>query len=96
MEIVATDEAQRLIADRGGRLYVSIKTTVCCGGRTMRMLSARTNVRRDDEYRSLGDAAGFELFVPRELTRLPETLEVCKHRLPTRIGAYWNGSCWID
>jgi len=94
MEILATEEARRLIAERGGRVYVSVKKAACCGG--LRTLSTRTSVPHDDGYRSLGSDAGFELFVPQDLAPLPATLEIDAHRFPRRIEAYWNGCAWVD
>jgi len=32
MRIIASDDARELIAERGGRLYVSVKRGRCCGG----------------------------------------------------------------
>jgi hypothetical protein len=93
VRVIATDEAQRLICERGGRLYVSVKKARCCGG-TM-TLAAATAVRDLDGYRSLGRDAGFELLVPRDLARLPDTLEIEARRFPLRVEAYWDGCAWI-
>jgi len=93
VRIIATDEARRLISDRGGRLYVSVKKARCCGG-TM-TLAAATTVPDIEGYRSVGQDAGFELLVPRDLGRLPDKLEIEARRFPLRVEAYWDGCAWI-
>ena len=93
MRVVASEEARGLIAERGGRLYVSVRTGRCC--RAVRTLVARTDVAHAAEYRPAGGAAGFELFLPRALARLPEELHVEVRRYPSRIEAYWNGCAWV-
>ena len=94
MEITATQEARRLIEERGGRIYVSVKKAACCGG--LRTLATRTNVPDEAQYRSLGSDAGFELFVPHDLAQLPARLEIDAHRFPRRVEAYWNGCAWVS
>jgi hypothetical protein len=93
VRIIATDEARRLISERGGRLYVSVKKARCCGG--MMTLATATTVGKTDEYRSLGQVAGFELLVPRDLARLPDRLEIETRRFPLRVEAYWDGCAWV-
>jgi hypothetical protein len=92
MRIVATEEARELIDKHGGRLYVSIKQARCCGG--TRTLAAKTEAG-NARWRTTGDEAGFELFLPPGLTRLPEELHVTVRRFPRRIEAYWNGCAWV-
>jgi hypothetical protein len=92
MRIVASDEACELIAERGGRLYVSIRRARCCGG--TQTLTATTDAG-NTEWRSTGDEAGFELFLPAGLARRPEELHVAVRRFPRRVEAYWNGCAWI-
>ena len=92
MLIIASDEACELIAERGGRLYVSIKRARCCGG--VRTLAATTEAG-NTEWRSTGDGAGFEVFLPARLARHPEELHVAISRFPRRVEAYWNGCAWV-
>lgn len=93
MRVVASAEARGLIAERGGRLYVSVRTQRCCRG--VQTLVARTDVAQASEYRPAGAAAGFELFLPRALARLPDELHVEVRRHPRRIEAYWDGCAWV-
>ena len=93
MRIVVSEEARELIAERGGRLYVSISRARCCGG--ARTLTAKTEIKTTSDFHSLGAAAGFELFLPRTLARLPEELHVEARRFPRRVEAYWNGCAWV-
>jgi hypothetical protein len=93
MRIVVSDEARELIAERGGRLYVSMSRARCCGG--ARTLVAKTDLKTTAEFDSLGAAAGFELFFPRTLGPLPEELHIEARRFPRRVEAYWNGCAWV-
>ncbi len=91
MRVVASDEARELIAERGGRLYVSIRAARCCGG--ARTLTATTDVAVPDAYRRVG-GDGFDVLVPRVLSRLPDELHVELGRR-RRLEAYWNGCAWV-
>ena len=93
MRVVASEDARDLIAERGGRLYVSITQQRCC--HPVQMLAAKTDVSQPDGFRSLGDEAGFEVLVPRDLARLPEELVVETRRFPRRVEAFWDGCAWV-
>lgn len=93
MRIVASDEARALIAERGGRLYVSIRSARCC--RAVQTLATDTEPGRSTEWLSAGRDAGFELFLPAALARHPDELHVEAHRFPRRVEAYWNGCAWV-
>jgi hypothetical protein len=93
VRVIATDDARRLISERGGRLFVSVRKARCCRGTLT--LAAATTVRNTEGFRSLGQEAGFELLVPRDLARLPDRLEIEAHRFPLRVEAYWDGCAWI-
>ena len=93
MHVVASDEAREVIAERGGRLYVSVTSTRCC--HPVQTLEAKTDVSHPDTFRSLGDDAGFELLVPANLARLPEELVVEARRFPRRVEAFWDGCAWV-
>ena len=93
MQVVASREARELVAERGGRLYVSIRAARCCGG--ARTLQARTEVERPEAYRVAGGEDGLEVLVPRVLARLPEELRVEVRRFPRRLEAYWDGCVWV-
>ncbi len=92
MRVIASKEASELIAERGGRLFVSVKRLRCCGG--TQTLAAATQAG-DGEWRSTGDEAGFELFLPAGLARRPEELHVTVSRFPRRLEAYWDGCVWV-
>jgi len=93
VRIVASDEARGLIAERGGRLYVSVVRQRCCApGRT---LAAATEVADPERFRSLGADSGFELLVPQALPRLPEELVIEARRFPRRVEAFWDGCVWV-
>jgi hypothetical protein len=92
MRIIASDEARELIAERGGRLYVSIKRKRCCGGaQTLAVTTEPGNA----EWCASGSEAGFELFLPAGLSRRPEELHVEVRRFPRRVEAFWNSCAWV-
>ena len=92
MRIVASDQARELIAEQGGRLYVSIKTARCCG-RAQTLIAATDP---GDRTWSASDCnAGFELFLPATLSRRPAELHIEARRFPRRIEAYWDGCAWV-
>lgn len=93
MRVVASEEARELIAERGGRLFVSVKSQRCC--HPVQTLAARTDVAHPEEFRSLGDDAGFELLVPDRLAKLPDELVVEARRFPRRVEAFWDGCAWV-
>lgn len=72
---------------------MSVSRARCCRG--VQTLAARTAVESASDFRSAGTGAGFELFLPRNLARLPEDLHIEAHRFPRRIEAYWNGCVWV-
>jgi len=94
MRIVASEDARELIAERGGRLYVSVTSQGCC--RPVQTLSTATDVAKPDTFRSLGSEAGFELLVSQNLAKLPDELVVeARGRRSRRIAAYWDGCAWV-
>lgn len=92
MRVVASDSAAEFIREHGGRLYVWTRTSRCCGGRTLR---AATEAPSRLAFRRADATAGFELFVPAALARLPDELHLDVQRFPRRVEAYWNGCAWI-
>jgi hypothetical protein len=94
MDVVAPDGAVDLIRERGGRLYVWTKRTRCCGG-GFSTLDAATEAPPRIQFQRVDEDAGFELFVPVTLGRLPDELHLEARRFPRRIEAYWNGCAWI-
>lgn len=93
MRVVASVDARELIAERGGRLYVSIRRQRCCN--PAQTLSTATDVADSERFRSLGDEAGFELLVPQGLAKLPDELVVETRRFPRRVEAFWDGCAWV-
>ena len=61
----------------------------------MQTLVARTELKHGSDFQSAGSSAGFELFLPRTLARLPEELQIEARRFPRRIEAYWDGCAWV-
>jgi hypothetical protein len=94
MNLVAPDAAVDFIQERGGRLYVWTKRNRCCGG-SFSTLGAATEAPSKIEFRRVDETAGFELYGPATLGRLPDELHVEARRFPRRIDAYWNGCAWI-
>ncbi len=93
MDVVVSDPAAELIDERGGRLYVWLEGSRCCGGATR--LASASEAPAGRAFRRVADCDRFELHLPAGLTRLPEELHVEVRRFPRRVEAYWNGCAWV-
>lgn len=97
MRLVASDPARELIVERSGRLYVDIRTEYCCrGARRTRTLLATTAPTHACEWQRIASDDAFDVYMPRDVSRVPAELHVEVRRFPRRIEAYWNGNPWID
>lgn len=93
MRVVASEEAQRFVAEHGGRLYVWPSALACC--HSVLRLESATEPKRDRDFRRVADE-GFEVWAPVKLARLPSELHVDVGRFPRRhVEAYWDGCAWI-
>ncbi len=94
MRVVASPEAVALVRERGGRLFLWPERAGCCGGFGMRLRSS-TEPAPDREFRRV-PTDGFELYLPAQLRREPEKLEIDVRRFPRRhVEGYWDGCVWI-
>jgi hypothetical protein len=91
VRVVVSEPATDLIGERGGRLYVWLVRSHCCGATTR--LATASAPPRDKEFRRVDADTTFELYVPEGLARLPDELHVEAKR--HRIQAYWNGCAWV-
>ncbi len=91
MRVVASEEAVELIRARGGSLYVSVRSTRCCGGRHL-SLGASTEPQPGREFVRV-PAPGLELYLQADFGRLPDELHVTARR--GRVQAFWDGCAWI-
>ncbi|HLY85731.1 MAG TPA: hypothetical protein VKO84_04370 [Gaiellaceae bacterium] len=92
MDLVVSPPAADAIRERGGRLYVWPRRSRCCGGTTT--LAAASAPPPEKDFRREA-AAGFELYVPTDLARLPDELHIDARGRSRRIQAYWNGCAWV-
>lgn len=93
MQLVVSEAASDFVQVRGGRLYVWMKRSRCCGG--VISLGAATDPPPGRKFRRVVSTTGIELFVPEGLRRLPEELHVDLQRRPRRVEAYWNGCAYV-
>jgi hypothetical protein len=93
MRLVVSAPASAFIDEQGGRLYVWVKQSRCCGG--LRTLAAATERPAAIDFRRADDAAGFELFLPRRLAAPPDELHLELKRFPRRVEAFWDGCAWV-
>ncbi|HEY5059096.1 MAG TPA: hypothetical protein VII51_08755 [Gaiellaceae bacterium] len=93
MRLVVSGPASDFIDEQGGRLYVWVKRSRCCGG--LRRLASATEPPPAIDFERAGDAAGFELFLPARLGAPPTELHLELRRHPRRVEAYWDGCAWI-
>jgi hypothetical protein len=93
MRVLVSEPAAKLIAERGGRLYVWPTRPRCCGSVTrLRSASMPPNGK---EFRRVDAAHECEVYMPRALGRLPDELYVEAKRYPRRIESYWDGCAWV-
>jgi hypothetical protein len=94
VRLVVSEPAADLIKERGGRLYVRMKKARCCGAMTMLVSSSEPSP--GIAFDRVSADADIEVFMPKNLGRLPEELHVDANRFPRRVEAYWNGCAWVD
>jgi hypothetical protein len=93
VRVVASEEARRYVAERGGRIYVWLSSSGCC--HSVPRLDSGTEPKAGREFRRVA-AEDFEVWFPQKLERLPSELHVEVHRFPRRrVEAYWDGCVWI-
>jgi hypothetical protein len=93
VRVVASEPAAELIEERGGRLFVWLKTDRCCGA-GVRLVSA-SEPPRGRTFRRVEGCERFELYLPERLGRTPSELHLEVRRFPRRVEAYWNGCAWV-
>jgi hypothetical protein len=92
MRVVASTPAAEAIREQGGRLYVWPRRGRCCGGTTT--LATATSPPAERDFRR-HDTPGFELYLPSQLARLPDELQVEARGRSGRLQAYWDGCAWV-
>jgi len=93
VRVVASEEAQRYVAEHGGRLFVRPRSAACC--RSVAWLDTATEPNARTVFRRVAEN-GIEVWAPAGLKRLPDMLEVELRRFPRRhVEAYWDGCAWI-
>jgi hypothetical protein len=93
MRLVVSTLAEEAIKEQGGRLYVWPRRSRCCGGTTT--LSAATSPPARQDFRREEASTRFELYLPTQLTRLPDELHIDARGRSRRVQAYWDGCAWI-
>jgi hypothetical protein len=93
MRVVVSESAAGLVEADGGRLYVWLKQSRCCGAAIRLASSSAPPTGR--RFRRVTGFDRFELYVPETLDRLPDELHVESKRFPRRVEAYWNGCAWV-
>lgn len=90
VEIVPTPEAENVIRDRGGLLFISPKVMRGLGG-NMTVLRASTEVPPDAfDYRRI-EVGGILVFLSPRMRRLPRRLDLDARGRRRQIKAYWDG-----
>ena len=93
MRVVVSKAASELIEAQGGRLYVWLKHSRCCGSVTT--LATANEPPAEKTFRQVESGAAFELYVPLGLTRLPDELHLDVLRRRRGVEAYWDGCVWV-
>jgi len=95
MQVVASDDARRLIAGRGGRLYLWVSCHgYCFGG--VKLLEAETERPASEErhFRRI-PAEGFELYLDARQRLWPQMLVLEVRGRSPKVHAYWNDQAWV-
>jgi len=93
MRVVVSNPASDLIEESGGRVYVRLRKSRCCGAVTTLVTS--NEPPRRGEFVRVETAEQFELYLDTRLRRLPDELHLELRRFPRRVEAYWNGCAWV-
>jgi hypothetical protein len=94
VNVLASEPAADLIAERGGRLYVWVERSRCCSP-SLRLVTATEEPRGERVFRRVAGFDRFQLFLPEKLAPLPDELHIEARKHPRRVEAYWNGCAWI-
>jgi hypothetical protein len=95
MNVVATPEAENLIRQQGGRLFVWADLRRCCGGATYLLSSFEPRAGRT--FRRVEGSDDFELYVDLGRLRPPQELQLgVRGRRRQRVEAYWNGCVFVS
>jgi hypothetical protein len=92
VRIVATPEALKHVAGRGGAVYLWAKETRCCGKRTS-VLEVATEPGVTRVYEQIQREGPLEVWATKGL-RAPEELHLDLSR-KSALRAFWNGQAWI-
>jgi hypothetical protein len=95
MRLEVSEEVRRLVAERGGRLFVWTKLHGrCCG--SVRLLETGTDPPRTKglSFRRIA-AEGFDLFIDTGGRALPEKLVLEARGRSRTVHAYWNDQAWV-
>jgi hypothetical protein len=93
VDVLASEPAVELIAERGGNVYVWPQRLRCCGA--VARLAAASEPPRGRRFRRVDEEKRFALYVPAGPGRLPDELHLAVRRFPRRVEAFWNGCAWI-
>ena len=94
MRLAASDSALEFIETHGGRLYIWIKQSRCCGG--LHTIGTATEAPPKITFRQLDNACTrLAPFVPEPHGRMPDALHVELLTFPPRVQPYWNGGPWV-
>jgi len=94
MNVAATPEAEALIRERGGRLFVWTDLRRCCGGATY--MRSSFDPRAGKTFRRVDGSGNFDLYVDLGRLRPPQELQLdVRGRGRKRVEAYWNGCVFV-
>jgi hypothetical protein len=94
MHVVVSPEAERLVRERGGRIYVWTDRQRCCGGATY--LTTATTPPRGRPFRKVDGPEDFDLFVDLGRRSAPDELRLdARGWRRRRVEAYWNGCVFV-
>lgn len=94
IRLVGSPDVFRLLRERGGDLYVWMRTHGCCIGALV-MLEADTDRPASDHRFEHAPGDGFDLFIDLAGRQAPRTLALELRGRRRKIVAYWNGVAYV-
>jgi hypothetical protein len=97
VRVTTSAEAQELVQERGGRLYVWGKTTRCCHDSiTFLETASEPGGRRFRRVEAAGlERQGLELYLEDRLAEPDELVVEVVGRRRRQVRAYWNGCAYV-
>ena len=94
MNVIFSRQAEDLVGERGGRLYVWLDRQRCCQGATF--LLTASGPPAGHTFRPVSGNHGFELYLDHGPQQPPDEIHLdVRGWRRKRVEAYWNGCVFV-